>query len=1126
MLAPKGGSRPRRAQVEVRLGTIVVSTASSLAAALAIATSSAVFAQGNGVRVSPPVVAHDVQIDPRNLPIGTPGPSLNRGVPFQKAPGPVVPPRPQGTKPRDPLWKGPGGTKSSLAGSLLTAAPTEFLTPVPNFEGLTRAQTGFRPPDTNGAVGPNHYIQIVNAQFQIFLKDGTSPASGGGPFNVNSLFSSLAATDPCRAQNIGDPYVLYDQLADRWVISQFAKQAPGGSSDPLAFECIAISPGPDPTAAGTWHLYSFNLGFSDDYPKLSVWPDGYYMISQRGYPGSPGTVDLTVFDRANMLNGNPATFQTASVNGPAAIIMLPSDLTGAAPPMGTPNFFVRPIDGDLFGGNDRIEIREFHVDWGVPANTRVGVGANHDPDQVLTPAGFSSDICAGNDLDNYCIDQPDPGTVPAGTTSLRLSALSVWPMGPLQFRDFGTYQTLVFNHTVDVNGAGLAGIRWYELRRNAGTWSIYQQGTYSPPDNLNIHRWMGSIAMDAAGDIALGYSVSNGSSTAGQKVYPGIRYAGRLASDPLGELAFGEVTVVNGAGRMLGPDDGFEARWGDYSAMRVDPADGCTFWYTQEYLPDTTSGGTVTETSASWRTRVAAFRFPSCNPADLAITKTDAPDPVAAGGQLTYTIGVTNNGPADATNVAVTDTLPAGTTLVTTSIPCTGASVLTCNIGNLGNGATTSFTITVTVASNLLSNIGATATNITNTASVKATQADPDTSNNTASASTLVTESADLRLTKTCKPDTPALAGTSAFCDVRVDNLGLSDARNVAVTDAIVSNAAFTVSSVTGAACTPTTPIGPASSATLMCTLGTVAAGAGTTIHVVFSTNDPGDVNDTATVTSSTPDPNSGNNSATGRVSFTASADVGIVKSAAPNPVVAGTSVTYTMTISNAGPSTATNVVVKDTIPAEVAVLSVTPSKGSCTAGIPGNPLQPLTCTIDSLGVSASATVTVVAKVNSSVPNGTVINNNATVSSAAYDANNANNSATAAVTVNAQADLAIAKTSDKATYKPSVTVTYTVTVTNNGPSDALAVIVTDNLPAFTQAIYQSNTGGCVGNALTPTVLTCNLGNLPVGTSKSFNIAERINGSRGAVSNNVTVTSSTTDPNGTNNAATRTVTIGK
>ena len=297
-----------------------------------------------------------------------------------------------------------------------------------------------------------------------------------------------------------------------------------------------------------------------------------------------------------------------------------------------------------------------------------------------------------------------------------------------------------------------------------------------------------------------------------------------------------EVHLADGGAASAG-------RWGDYSAMRVDPANGCTFWYTTEYINGTTGQ----------QTHVGAVDFPTCNPADLAIIKT-APGSVVAGGLLTYSLTVTNNGPSDATNVVVTDTLPGGTTFLTSSIPCTAAA--TCTIGNLANGASLSFTITVNVSAGLLSNLGASATNITNTAKVRAHQFDLHLSNNTATASTLVTESADMALTKTCKPDAPAQAGTSAFCDIQVANLGVSNAQNVLVTDAIVSNASFTVTSVTGASCT--TSIGSPMSATVTCNLHTVVAGGETTIHVAFTSNDPGDINDTATVRSTTPDPVAG----------------------------------------------------------------------------------------------------------------------------------------------------------------------------------------------------------------------------------------------------------------------------
>jgi uncharacterized repeat protein (TIGR01451 family) len=1055
--------------------------------------------------VSPPVAPHVFNGDLSKLP---PSPPKNLRAPVRKTlPGaPIVPHRPGFA---DPLWQNRITSSSTLAPGV--TAP-QFTNPSPNFD---TSQPGDGPPDANGAVGPNQYIAIVNFTFQIFDKNGTSLA---GPTDPATFWSGAPAGDACKSQR-GDPYVLYDHLADRWIITFFANDpalVAGGADDPLQWQCIAVSKGPNPVSSG-WFVYSFDLGVENDYPKLSVWPDGYYLISQRGYDGT-SSLDAWVFDRANMLNGNPATFQHPSF--PVSehdVIALPSDLTGPAPPTGSPNYFARPYDGDLYSdGNDRLEVFEFHTDWGVPANTTFKLVQN------LTPAGFQSDICAGSGLDQFCVPQPGAGTS-------TLDALSIWPMGPLQYRNFGDHENLVFSHAVNVDGAGLVGIRWYELRRTppgTGNWAIQQQGTFAPADSTttsttSIRRWTSSIAMDKAGNLAMGYNVSNDGVAPHPTVYPGVRVVGRLATDPPGEMTTPEVVLANGGASATCLDkDGVTVvgcRWGDYAAMRVDPVDQCTFWYTTEYF----KGGS----GLNQQTHVGAVRFATCNPANLAIYKSASPNPVAAGNQLTYSIFVVNNGPSDATNVVVTDTLPAGVTFLSTSAVCLSGTVQTgCNLGNLANGANTSFTIQVQVNSNLL--VGTSGSkSITNTASVAATQLDPDTTDNTASVSTTVVESADLQVAKVCKPDVPAAAGSNGFCDITVSNAGPSDARSSVLTDAIVSNTPFTVSSIVGASCVPATPIGPTSGTTITCNLGTIAAGGTSTVHIVFSTSDVGDVNDTATVSSATPDPNTANNTATGRVSFVASADLSILKTVVANSscaYCAGTNVTYTITVNNVGPSTATGVVVKDTIPGQEGVLSATPSAGSCTAGIPGNPSQPLTCTLGNIAPSGTATVTVVAALASNVPNGTVVNNNASVSSNVADPNNGNNSATAAITVPAKVDIAIVKTSDQSIYKPSSVITYTISVTNNGPSDALAVIVTDNLPTTMQAIYQSDTGGCTKSGLT---LTCNLGNMPVGTNKSFIVRELVKGSKGQVTNTASVASSTTELSSANNTSTRVVTIG-
>jgi hypothetical protein len=438
-----------------------------------------------------------------------------------------------------------------------------------NFDGISA--TGVLPPDTVGDVGPNHYIQMVNSAFTIYDKAGNLLA---GPTLIKGLWSQFGG--PCESENDGDPIVRYDHLADRWLLSQFA--VPGGPQG--LHECIAVSRTADPVAGG-WFLYDFptvdgttGQPVFPDYPKIGVWPDAYYMGTQRGFPNSG--LDVWAFDRASMLVGAPAGLVQFSVPRPSLFLM-PADLDGPPPPAGTPNFFLRQVDGDRFGGGDRLEVFAFAVDWSNPAASTFTQIAD------LPTAPFDSVLCSA-DLLGACIPQPG--------VSQRLETLTVWPMWRLQYRNFGSHEAMVVNHTVDANGQDLAGIRWYELRRDpAGSWGIFQQGTLAPDET---HRWMGSVAMDRDGNIALGYSVASGS------VFPGLRQIGRLATDPPGTLPQAETDIIVGSGAQTHP----ARRWGNYSSMDVDPADGCTFWYTSEYYSTTSSAG--------WQTRIASFRYPSC----------------------------------------------------------------------------------------------------------------------------------------------------------------------------------------------------------------------------------------------------------------------------------------------------------------------------------------------------------------------------------------------------------------------------------------------------------------------------------------------------------------------------------
>jgi hypothetical protein len=477
-------------------------------------------------------------------------------------------------------------------------------TPIANFEGIPFRQS--YPPDPNGDVGPNHYVQWVNKEFQIFTKTGTSVY---GPAAGNTLWTGFGG--PCETENDGDPIVQYDPLAGRWLMSQF-------SISSGYYQCIAISLTSDPTSS--YHRYAFRMSNTqlNDYPKFGIWPDAYYMSIVNFSGGATYSGPAAVaFDRAKMLAGQPASFQQFQLPN-TYLPLLPADLDGRTPPpAGAPNTFV------TIAPPNTLQLWKFHVDWTNPQNTTF-TGPTH---LVVQP--YNVRIC---DIPHSCINQPNNG-------HQLLDANTDRPMYRLAYRNYGTHESLVFNHTVGTEDIyGFAAPRWYELRNvSSNSPTVHQQGTFGPNDETE--RWMGSIAMDAVGNMALGYSVSS------DEVYPGIRYTGRLATDPPGVMTFAEGSIKEGGGVQQGTH-----RWGDYTSLSVDPVDDCTFWYTSEYYPETSS--------YSWRTRIASFKFPNCTPNGTATpTATRAPSqtatatatntPVAAnafaqlvpGGHMTVSLG-------------------------------------------------------------------------------------------------------------------------------------------------------------------------------------------------------------------------------------------------------------------------------------------------------------------------------------------------------------------------------------------------------------------------------------------------------------------------------------------------------
>jgi hypothetical protein len=474
-----------------------------------------------------------------------------------------------------------------------TFGPLAMPTPIVSFDGIYN-YFGPIPPDTNGDVGPHHYVQSVNSGFQVWDKTGVSLF---GPVNINTLWTGFGGF--CESYNNGDPVTLYDPLADRWLISQFAFASQSGPT----YECIAISTSSDPT--GSYHRYAFLSGPTNfqDYPHLGVWPDGYYMATNEF--GAPSGGGYFAYERTQMLAGATARQVYFHQGGGGH---LPSDLDGPPPPAGSPNYFLRPSSGA-----GQLQEFKFHVDWTNPANSTLSGPF------TITVSPYNSTICTATR--GQCIDQPN--------TTAKLESLAGRLMHRLAYRNMGTHEVLIASHTVNASATtpGIAGVRWYEIRDPNGTAATYQQGTYAPNDNT--HRFMGSAAMDRVGNIGIGFSASSTTR------FPSVVYAGRLVTDPLNELSQGEATLHEGTG-----SEDFPAapRWGDYSNISVDPADDCTFWFTTEYFRTTGL--------RNWRTRIGSFRFPNCT----------------GGGQVTATPQATSTAtrtqtpcPMNFTDVAPTD---------------------------------------------------------------------------------------------------------------------------------------------------------------------------------------------------------------------------------------------------------------------------------------------------------------------------------------------------------------------------------------------------------------------------------------------------------------------------------------
>jgi hypothetical protein len=487
-----------------------------------------------------------------------------------------------------PLATGDGHSDDGALQSVMP--PTTIPSTQQNFEGLSNQANfnifGFRvnPPDPNGEVGPNNYVEMINLVFGVYDKAGNLLL---GPVDTGTLWSGFEVPD-CTDPS-GDPVVLYDQFMDRWILTQFT------SAGPEYWNCVAVSTTSDPT--GSYYRYAFSTGPNfPDYPKYGNWTDSYVITTREFGPTIEYGIGVYALEKNKMVNGEPARAVRFFVDGNDPELLplvgdglLPADVDGKQKPKtdtAIPIVGTQDDDADYGATFDALNIWDLRVKW---RSTPI---ASLELNTQLPTEEFDSIFpCAPTARD--CLPQPgitDPNQY------LDILSYRQRPTFRLAYRNFKTYETMVTNQSVEAT-PGVAGVRWYEIRRSGSTYSIHQQGTFAPGDG--VHRWMGSIAMDKKGDMGLGYSVVNGTT-----VFPGIRYTGRLAGDPSGQMTLGEGTVVNGSGVQTTAN----SRWGDYTDMTVDPVDDCTFWYVNEYY---TAAGQASS-PAGWQTRIASFKLPGC----------------------------------------------------------------------------------------------------------------------------------------------------------------------------------------------------------------------------------------------------------------------------------------------------------------------------------------------------------------------------------------------------------------------------------------------------------------------------------------------------------------------------------
>jgi hypothetical protein len=557
-----------------------------------------------------------------------------------------------------------------------------------SFEGAHNTD-GYVPPDTNGDIGGDYYVEWVNASFSVYNRttgaldprmtaNCSAPGLSTPACEGNSIwagFSGTTGANLCAGQNEGDPIVKFDGLANRWVFTQFAFAESGATATGTAgpyYQCVAVSSGVDPIGS-TYQRYAYKIASHqlNDYPKVGIWPDGYYFAfnlfddASGGFPGAA----VAVADRAQMIAGNPTARMIVTKLDPSTYSLLPADLEGTtAPPSGTPEQFVQLSAPTISGGPDALQVYTLATNWTAGTTTWAGPS-------TLSTAAFDP----GSLGENWILQ-------PGGAEGL--DALSDRLMYRLAYRNLGTKQVMAVTHTVDASGnASLeAAPRWYELQNTGGGWSIADQGTYHPD---STDRWMASVGLDHDGNLGMVYSFSS------DLLYPSVGFTGRLTTDPAGALETGRTLVAGNQSQealdSLGDEVG---RWGDYASMTLDPSDDCTFYMAEEYFA---TGGETSPVARgrNWHTRIGSFFFPGCM-AYAPTSGSAGTSVVIRGKRFENATAVSFNGTAatvfttNATAHTLTVTVPSGATtgaISVTSPAGTFTSETSFTVGGGGGGS-------------------------------------------------------------------------------------------------------------------------------------------------------------------------------------------------------------------------------------------------------------------------------------------------------------------------------------------------------------------------------------------------------------------------------------------------------